>query len=390
MMKIVAGCALGLLLCTSAGTRDVELFGYFEPQYNGICQDGTYYQFHYNKLRTDLKSRAVKNIEFGADVIYLLYHGKSEWNLLDFLPGHIRSSVPPETHRVLEFAYRDTLFLDNVYARLTLSRFALTAGKQQVSLGTGYFANPTDLFNVKDAIDPTYEQPGHNALRIDFMLNHRLQMMALYSPESNWEKSGKLMRIKAGFGRFDFSVMGSEIEYMVTDFPTMHVRQRQRRVLGGDFVGEFLGLGVWGEGAYSFLKDEEGEDFYEFLVGGDYTFESGLYTMLEHHRNSQGESDYREYDLNDWMRFFIGETRTISRDQLYGFVQYPVSDLLVVGGSVLASVSDRSAVLVPTVEYSLFENVDLVFMLNLYVGDDGKAYGSQMGNGGFIRCRVYF
>jgi hypothetical protein len=388
MMRMIAGCALGLFLCVSVGMPEVEFFGYFEPQYNGMCMDGTYYQLHYNKLRTDLKSSVIANAEFGADVIYLVYHGKTDWNLLDFLPSPISSPLPSH---LFDFTYRDTLFLDNVYARFALSRFALTAGKQQISLGTGYFANPTDLFNVKDATDPTYEQPGHNALRIDLMLSHRLQLMALYGPvESTWERSGKLVRIKAGLGRFDFSVAGGEIEHTTTDFRTMHVRKRHRGVLGGDMVGELVGLGVWGEGAYSFLGDEQDENFYEFLVGADYTFKSGLYTMLEYHHNSLGKSDYREYDLNDWMRFFIGETRTISRDQLYGFAQYPLGDLVILGGSFLASVSDRSVALVPSVECSLFENVDLTCMLNLYVGRDGTAYSSKLGNGGFIRCRVYF
>jgi len=388
MMRIVAGCALGFFLCVSMSTSEVELFGYFEPQYNGICLNGTYYQFHYNKLRTDLKSSSVGNAEFGAGIIYLIYHGKTDWNLLDFLPSRIGS---PHPRHLFDFTYRDTLFLDNVHARIGLSRFALTVGKQQISLGTGYFANPTDLFNVKDATDPTYEQPSHNAVRMDFMLSQRLQLMGLYGPiESTWARSGKLVKIKAGLGRFDFSVMGGEIEHTSTDFHTMQVRKRQRRVLGGDLVGELLGLGVWGEGAYSFLPDGEGENFYEFLVGGDYTSESGLYTMLEYHHNSLGKPDYREYDLNDWMRFFTGESRTISRDQLYGFAQYPLGDLMLVGGSVLASLSDRSVALVPTVEWSLFENVDLTCILNLYVGRDGSAYSSKLGNGGFIRCRVYF
>jgi len=90
------------------------------------------------------------------------------------------------------------------------------------------------------------------------------------------------------------------------------------------------------------------------------------------------------------MRFFVGETKTISQDQVYGFIQYPVADLIMIGGSTVFSISDQSIALVPMVYYSIFENVDLTLMLNLYVGEEGKIFSSSLGNGGFIRAQVYF
>jgi hypothetical protein len=265
----------------------------------------------------------------------------------------------------------------------------LTAGKQQISLGTGYFSNPTDVFNIKDAVDPTYEQPGHNGIRLDWMLARRLQLLALYAPiEDHWERSGKLLRLKVGLGHFDLSALGIEIPYRRTDFSTLEVEEQRRQILGGDVVGELLGLGVWAEGAYSFLKDDE--EFYEFLVGTDYTFESGLYGLLEYHHNSLGKGKDDELDLGAWMRFLTGETKTIARDQIYGFVQYPVTDLIALGSSFIYSVSDGSAALVPTAYWSLFENVELTLIVNLFVGEEGKVYSSALGNGGFLRARVYF
>ncbi len=377
---------LAFMTCVYA---QVDIYGYFEPQYTGIYLDGTYYQFHYNKLRVDLKSTIVDNVEFGADVIHLLYFGAKSWNILDFLPDRITSSVSPEMYPYYQFTYEDSFFLDNAYMRLSNYRYALTVGKQQISLGTGYFSNPIDVFNIKDALDPTYEQSGHNAIRVDIFLGNRLGLMALYSPiETEWEHSGKLMRAKVGIGHFDFSVTGYEAQYTSTDFYTFRVTQQRRRLLGIDFVGELFSLGVWAEGAYSFL--EEDDDFYEFIAGADYTFESGMYTMLEYHRNDLAKSDYLQYDLNDWMRFLVGETKTICQDQVYGFIQYPLTDLIMIGSSLIFSVSDQSVALVPTVNYSLFENVDLTVMLNLYVGEQGKVFSSALGNGGFIRAQVYF
>jgi hypothetical protein len=112
--------------------------------------------------------------------------------------------------------------------------------------------------------------------------------------------------------------------------------------------------------------------------------------MLEYHHNSQAKSDYLEYDLNDWMHLFTGETKTISRNQVYGFIRYPLTDLTSIGGSIIVSVSDKSVAFVPTVNYSLFENVDLMLMGNFYIGNEGKTFSSLLGNSGFLRATVYF
>jgi len=378
-----------LLVVAAAQAQEVDVFGYFEPQYYGVYFNDTYCQFQSNKLRVDLKSTAIANTEFGADVIFLLYHGKTNWNILDFLPETISSTIPPELRPFYEFDYGDTLYLDNVYARFALNRFAVTVGKQQISLGTGYFANPTDIFNTKDALDPTYEQPGHNALRMDLQVTPRLSFMALYSPiEFDFENSGKLLRAKLGLGHFDLSVLGCETQYTATDFYTFEQTHERRRILGADIVGELVGMGVWAEGIYNFFEDSD--DGYEFLFGTDYTFESGLYAMLEYHRNSMAESNHEDYDLNDWMRFYVGETKTIASDQIYGLVQYPLTDMLVIGGSVVLSPSDGSAAIIPMIQYSLFQNIELTLMGNVYIGEEGTAYSASLGNGAFLRASVYF
>ncbi len=385
-MKLITAA---LLLCTAAHAQPVDVYGYFEPQYNGIYFDDAYFQFQSNKLRVDLKSTAIANTEFGADVIFLLYHGKTDWNILDFLPEDLTSTIPPEQRPFYYFGFDDTLYLDNVYARFALNRLAVTAGKQQISLGTGYFANPTDIFNTKDALDPTYEQPGHNAIRVDVQVLPRLNLMALYSPiESDFESSGKMLRAKLGLGHFDISLLGSETQYTSTDFYTFEQTREQRYIVGGDIVGEVIGMGIWAEGIYNFFEDTE--DGVEFLIGTDYTFDSGLYTMLEYHHNSLAESDHEDYDLNDWMRFFTGETKTITRDQVYALLQYPLTDMLTIGGSAVLSVSDMSAAIIPMLQYSLFQNIELTLMGNIYIGEEGTAYSNSLGNGGFIRASVYF
>ena len=391
MKRLFGVSLLSLVLITRLSAQEVDIFGYFEPQFTVIYLDQNYYQLQSNKLRVDLKSNPDENIEFGANFDWLVYHGKREWSFWDFIPKEVTSSVDPYRKARYRFTYDDRSFLDNAYLRFTCPSFDLMVGKQQISLGTGYAWNPTDIFNVKDLTDPIYEQPGHNAVRIDWPLRNGFGIMALYSPESVWENSGKLLRLKGRWRHFDFSVIGSETEWTLTDYnyPYYNLASfHRRRLLGGDCVGELLGLGVWAEGAYNFVKDSK--DFWELVVGGDYTFDSELYLMLEFYHHSLAKSDYRQYDLNDWLRFFHQEQKSITRDQVCWLAQYPLTDLLKIGGSALISLSDGSIAFIPTVLYSLHENLELTLIGNINVGKEGKAYGSNQGHSLLLRSRVYF
>ena len=374
----------------NAEAAPVELFGYYEWQFMGASPKNTTLLLNTNKLRVDLQRKIGSNVEIGANFDYLNYSGTTTINALDFLPDWITNDIPDTSRISYEYTYRDRSFLDNAYVRMRFHSVDVTMGRQQISLGTGYAFNPTDVFNFKDLMDPTYEQPGHNALRLDVPLGHAFSLVALYAPEAVWENSGKLLRLKGRWGHFDFSIIGTETQWILTHYPEpgSYVAFLKRRLVGGDFAGELLGLGVWAEGAYNFVK--ESKDFRELLVGGDYTFDSELYLMLEFYHHSLAKSDYRKYDLNDWLRFFYQEQKSLTRDQVYCLIQYPVTDLLKIGGSTLISLSDGSIALVPNVLYSFHENVEFTFIGNINVGKEGKAYGSNQGHSLFLRSRVYF
>jgi len=379
---------LNLLAIPDANAEELDVFGYFEPQYIFLYKDGASYLVNSDKLRVDLQ-HSIDGVEFGADFIYNLYFGKKNWNMLDFFSSEIRSEVPDGMRSYFLYEFKDTLYLDNVYVRMSNPRIACTFGKQQISVGTGYFSNPVDVFNLKDALDPTYEQPGQNGARLDVMLSSRTSFMLLYSPiAADWESSGKLLRLKVGLGHFDFVLTGYEFQDHLTDFYSLSVINQRRRLAGFEFVGELFGLGVWGEGAYNFM--ESSDNFYEFLIGTDYTFQSGLYVLLEYHRNERGKTRYEDYNINDWIRFFRGENKTISRDQMYGMISYPVTDLINLQLLSIFSVTDGTAAIVPVIDYNIFENVDLNIMGNIYTGSEGKVYNSKLGNGVVIRARVYF
>ena len=386
---------LSLGLSAHAAQDSIELFGYFESQAMGADIKNEFLLLYSNKLRVDLKSSLSEKVTFAANFDYITFHGKTEWNILDFLPSDVIAEAPAGVESFFVLPFSDRHFLDNAYIKLSFKYFDLTVGKQQISLGTGYVWNPTDVFNIKELFDPAYEQPGHNALRLDVPLGSMYTLTTLFSPEDTWKNSAKLIQIKGRISHFDYSLTGIEKvwrfhDYTQFDFANMNFLELpgKRKLLGASTAGELLGLGVWAEYAYNWM--ENFEDFYELVVGTDYTFNFQTYMMIEYYRNTLGKTDYEQYNLNDWMRMIALEQKAISRDQIYVFIQHPVADLLSVGISTICSISDNSFALVPTLNYSLSDNVEVFAYLNINFGKEGKVFAKNMGNGGVIRARVYF
>ena len=373
----------------------VDIFGYFETQYMGTALDQEYLALYSNKLRIDMNSDVSDNISFTANFNYLTYHGKTQWNILDFLPVRVTADIPAEMRGFYMLPFEDQHYLDNANVRFAFEHFDLTAGKQQISLGTGYVWNPVDVFNIKDVLDPTYEQPGHNALRIDVPIGTRYTLSALYAPDDSWKASSKLARFKGRISHFDYSLIAIERAWRWHDYSRFDMTRfnftelsERRRLYGVTTAGELLGLGVWAEYA---RNDMEQTDNFESLVAGtDYTFDFQTYVMAEYFHNSLGKTDDADYDINDWMRLLAGEQKTICRDQLYLFIQHPLTDFIQFGTSGILCISDGSLALVPTLNYSYSENVELMAYLNVNLGADGTAYSQSQGSGGLLRARIYF
>ena len=389
-MRICLGMVSIVLIAVSARAqlKTFELFGYFEPQLTAQYVQKRFVQIQRNKLRIDIASNVSDRVVFKANYDFITYHGTTEINYLDYLPESITGDVSPAFRDLYVLSVSDENFLDNAFLKIAFDRFDVTIGKQQISPGTGYTWNPTDVFNTKDIFDPLYENTGVSAVRVDVPFGGRYGFTFIYSPDNTVRNSGKFLRLKGKAGHFDFSVVGGERLWTLTDFELFKPVEQYRRFFGGDFVGELFGVGTWGEAAYNNMGIAR--DYVEAVFGADYTFNSELYIMGEYYRNGQGKSGFRQYDLTDWLRSFTAETKTVCRDQLFGYVSYPATELLKIGNSMLACVNDGSFVLVPYLEYNFEENLDITFFGMLFFGTSGRAYSSDLGSGSLLRARYYF
>ena len=102
----------------------VDISGYYESEYDYLQLQNADYNFEYNKLRLDLESRSSDKVMIAGNINAQLYHGKTDWDLIDFIPNSIGTDIGS-----LTFSLKDTLFLDNIYLRTSLSKFDLIIGR---------------------------------------------------------------------------------------------------------------------------------------------------------------------------------------------------------------------------------------------------------------------
>ena len=166
---------------------------------------------------------------------------------------------------------------------------------------------------------------------------------------------------------------------------------------GGEATGELFGVNLKAEGGYAWVSptgsigslSSAAQSHERFLAGFDYTFSFQLYVMAEYLRIGQGASGSNDISINDRFGNFSGETAAITRDTLFSGISYPLTDLMDGALYCIAGLNDRSVILNPRIDWSIFSAVKLVFSVYVPIGSE-KSQAGRSGVSGFIRLKVNF
>ena len=349
----------------------VDIFGYYETEYDHIQLANKSYNFSYNKLRLDLESRPGENIKIGANINFRLFNGKTDFNIFDFLPMD-SGEINGETISSLSEPLLDEMYLDNIYLRTSLQLFDFTIGKQPISLGTGYAWNPLDIFNQKDLIDPTYEQAGINALRMEIPIMNWGTLDIIIEPDLTWDMSSKLIQLKSSLSSFDFSLNGGNQYHLI---PSGESSYAYDDVFfgGGSFVGEFWEFGLWGETLWSLDADN---NFGEVVFGMDHTFNNGFYLMAEYFHNSLG-AEKNKVTFDHYLYNFSGETHSLMQNYFFAMGMYNLTDYISGSLFIYGNLDDQSFILAPQLNWDAFEDVTLGALVSQSFGENDSEFGIQ-------------
>jgi len=365
-----------------------EFFGYFESEAD-LMQLGTVnYNFGYNKFRLDVEARPNDNVLIGANVNIQKYWGKTSWNIYDFLPGYANSGL------VQNIELQDTIMVDNVYMRLTFPWLDMTLGRQQISPGVGYAWNPTDIFNSRSLLDPSYEQTGIAAIRSVVPLGNRSSFEMVMIPADNFENATKQFWLNGGFGRFDFSLTTAQQQWQsLHAFTYGYGEEDERWLHGGSLVGEILGWGVWTEfgvnnivyssfyelySSSSIIAYEPPIDsFNEYVFGLDHTFDNSVYVLGEYLHNEYGKAKADELIIYDYLYSLSGKSHSLMQDYGFLYLMHPTFDLVSLSALAIANFNDNSGTFAPQLDWNIFDDTNISLQGSLFWGEEDTEFGLQ-------------
>jgi len=288
---------------------------------------------------------------------------------------------------------KDQLTMERMVLKLYFKKFDLYAGKQTIAWGTGYGWNPTDIWNVKNPLDPSAPRLGLNALRVQIPLGQLSEYDMVYAPGADFEHTSFGMRAKSNLGGYDFSFSGARLmnhDREVYGLP-------KKLMLGFDLAGEVIfDIGIWIEASFNNRYTNDG-DIFSFDttfamadVGLDYTFTSGYYLSLEYFYNGLGEASYRDYDSQSVLYLLSGEMSGLGQNYLMlGIMKDFLSSY---NGRLysMLNLTDVSAVVIPNITYNYSDDISLQLGTNIFIGNKEKSEFGSFYSSSFLKVEGYF
>jgi hypothetical protein len=261
--------------------------------------------------------------------------------------------------------------LFRAFATYYAGKAQITVGRQRIAWGTGFAWNPTDLFNpFNPAAIELDEKSGIDAVHLSLATGDFSHLEAAYAPSSDRAASSAAAKLVSHRGEYDFSVMGG---YFRDDW-----------VVGGDFAGYVGDAGLKGEAALTFPQD--GNAYVRLTLTLDRSFRGDYYAFVEYYLNGQGTTDKSEYDFR---QLLTGNVFNVARDYAAVSVSKAVTPLFTASVYALVNIDDQSALVGPSMTYSLRENMELGGAVYLFAGKGDTEFGQQK-NAYFGYLQFYF
>jgi hypothetical protein len=302
--------------------------------------------------------------------------------------------------------------LEEYYAEFNFNSFDLKVGKQIFSWGKADGFNPTDNLNPRDYIDLFVEEEkiGVPAINLLYYWNDftfdlvfiptytptRLPLInsrhAFLDPDKSTVVNGRELpadtlsssqsgiRILRHISGWDLSVSyydGYDDLTLATveGDQSLTLRYNRTRVIGVDFATTFGGLGVHGEAAQFFYDGGKDEDYFQYILGIDYTWtniihDHDIFLILEYmgDTTTRSREDERPASATGLGRVF--------RNSFLSTITYKFSDILELETKLLFNLDHHlSHVIKPEIHYDINDKLKLTFGVDFIEGNQTTFFG---------------
>ncbi len=383
-----------------AQESNLEFSGYLEDTLTGERNKVLDKTFIINetRVRLNIANRYKNKGDFSVAIVGTHYTGKKSYNLLDYLP----EDDAAEFSSPVLIEQENDIWFQEAYGSLYLGNFSFRIGRQKYYTGTGYAWNPTDLFNWKNVLDPTYEIEGIDSIYLAQSFFEQASISVFYSfgtskntPTREYialEDGDVQVKLKMHIFSWDAALFYSNVIKDYYDYegvlsgaidPVNLVDRARWQISGMELSGELFGIGIHAEGGYIELSKYDSEDdlpemlkdHKKYLIGIDYTFESGLYLIFEYYHEGLGESRSDDYSINQRMAYLSGYLDSMGEDNYFVGISYPVSDFTTLALYTIGNQSDSSVVINPWITWIAGDDITVNFSIQIPSGEEESAIG---------------
>jgi hypothetical protein len=251
-------------------------------------------------------------------------------------------------------------------------------GRHRINWGVNLIWNPNDIFNAYSYFDFDYEEfIGTDAILTRRYINATSSAELVYAPANPFSQSRFAGMYKFLAKNYDVQVLAGYLNRQI--------------VFGGGWAGDIKGAGFRGEMTV-FIPDKEiaGETQFVGAVDVDYTFAMGLYVHASYLFNSLGidskTGDYTNFFLNNEIS---AQTLSPAMHNIFAEVGGLVSPIVRLTFASWFNPSDGSLFLGPSIDWSVAENLQVLFNVQGFIGKDKTLFGNY-GSFYYLRFRYSF
>jgi hypothetical protein len=238
--------------------------------------------------------------------------------------------------------------IDRLWLDFTHEKLQVTLGRQRINWSQTFVWNPNDLFNTYSYFDFDYEEkPGSDALRLQYFS----------SPSSRAEITMKADhdRKVTVAGLYRFNRWSYDFQWLAGFY-----RQRDL-VVGLGWSGQIVKGGFRGELTGFRSLENISDSSWVFLasVAYDYTFRNSLFIQFEGFYNSNSTNSLKILVHQFNSSLLDAKNPFLNGVSLFYNIAYPLSPLVSLSFATIYNPSNRIYFLLPTVTWSLLNNLDL-------------------------------
>ncbi len=258
--------------------------------------------------------------------------------------------------------------LDRAFMSFAAEEFDLIAGRQPISFGSARVINPTDVLSPF-----TYEtlakeeKTGIDAFRLrvptgDFS---ELDIGVVLGKDGQQDEGAVYVRVKSYIKQ--------------TDIAFMLMRYGGNIMTGIDVARAIGEASAWVEATYTEPAQEiyytEDASYARLSIGADMAFTGNVYGYMEYHYNGPGTEEPVDYTLNTLNAAYVhGSVYLLGKNYLAPGINVEITPLLNMEAAALINMDDNSALLAPSLTYSVSDNSTA--SAGAYIGEgDGPEAG---------------